>query len=827
MTYSANIKHFLLTKVKTVKDKAPDRLTLFLLLILVGLWFFYSKMEILAQPDFYKYYFQSERLFKLDFTKMIIPPLFPFLLGIVSKIIHFFISSETIPLWAGRSISLMATIGCLYHLRILAKNFYTSGHQFFLWFLCLSHLFLCFHSTPITEMVFLFFFLGTLTSILKKIKSRTITYAILGALTRFEGILLLIIAGFFVIKSLYIRRKSLIIILSVFCGSVITIISLFVFFFSERMQYLFIHINSTRSIGYFISKPNHLLNLIYSNIFFFLPAPAPFYFQIIVLTALLLLFVNGIILIHKHHSLFAWSCLFFIVSFFLSKGYLSHSNIYYPNTRRVLYPIVLILLIAFWGLQHLFNIASRKNLLPAYFTVGSIFSLFLIAHIPDINRHFNVITTLAVLPAITSTIRTQKKRNLTVFNFFFSSSLIFLLSFLFNFSFWMGYDYLNSSPNKGAFAIAQYINSKPEIQPLLLCTESDVLQYYLKNNVSAKWISIGEKSENVFISILKDRVNDNLIRNIAFDYYLSYPEATVTIDKTHLMRLTNRKDLFFIKPLRYKGQNVAFILTPKFKTSPILSPSDGDTWKLGESQIIKWNANALYGNIVIELTQNNELKGIIGSNVPSSTGSFPWIVGKLENGDFITGNSFKIRIRSGAKALTITSPLDGEKLIKNEKFVISWTPNILFGNLIIEILKDHLPAGIISSGTDASAGFYEWNVGSIEENRTVSGEKLSLRIRTAMSPITIISPSDGERWRLNEIRKIRWLSQQHHGSITIELLKKGSIFGTIRSNIPVDAGSYPWVVGETERGFVSIGDDYSIAIRPSNINSDEQNHPDQ
>lgn len=723
------LNYFLKYKQNHRQIFKPHSLALFFLAsLLFGLWLYYANMEVLGPPDFYKYYNQSQRMFQLDFENSLIPPLFPFLLGLFSKILHLFSPSETIPLWVGRSLNLAATLGCLFFLNRLARHFFTIGRSFFLWAFCLSPLFLCFHSTPLTEMIFLCFFLGFVDALSREDASRVVLYALLAAATRIEGMLLLIIATAYLLSSPKLRRfrSRLFVLLALGLPGLFVLTAILL---PERIQFLITHLTDFSSFSHFISHPSHLKNLIYANIFFFLPAPPPLHVQLISLSCFGLIFAFGLKTLARKSTFMTWSILFFLFTFFLSKGYLASLDPYAPNTRRVLYAITLIILVAFWGLQSLYSKAKHKGQLPLFITAGVLFSFFLILHIPNLSTWMNPWPILAVLPLLADLPDRLKRHPIDFFGLTLRVCLTILIGLLLSFSFWMGSDYLNSSPNKGAFAIAQYINRNPDKAPFLLCTESSTLEYYLKTDPIREWFSSGDLSETLFLNNLKQVVDNKQIRHFAFDFYLSFPGDTVTIDKTHLMKLAGNKELFLPRTLRYKEQIVAYLLIPRFRSSPILSPEANEVWMKGDRRTIRWNANALSGDLMLELMQQDEPAGIIARRVPAINGSFDWVVGRLEDG------------------------------------------------------------------------------------RYASGDRMSIRSRPALPPIVLTSPADGDQWRLNEIRTITWTCQDLTGPARIELLQNDTRIGIIRSEIPIESGQYTWVVGELESGVTKPNDKMRIAIR--------------
>jgi len=101
------------------------------------------------------------------------------------------------------------------------------------------------------------------------------------------------------------------------------------------------------------------------------------------------------------------------------------------------------------------------------------------------------------------------------------------------------------------------------------------------------------------------------------------------------------------------ANNWTFIYTPYTYPHPlqgsplaITSPNGSEVWHKGETRTISWTANGIVGDLVIELLQNNQLVGVIASDIAASANSFNWIVGKLADDSFVAGQNLKIRIRT-------------------------------------------------------------------------------------------------------------------------------------------------------------------------------------
>lgn len=89
--------------------------------------------------------------------------------------------------------------------------------------------------------------------------------------------------------------------------------------------------------------------------------------------------------------------------------------------------------------------------------------------------------------------------------------------------------------------------------------------------------------------------------------------------------------------------------TGTVEPNTIRSPSEGDTWILGEIRSIQWKADsgdAAVGTLAIQCAREACGKGgVISSNVNLASGSFNWTVGGLESGGQLTPDIYRISWR--------------------------------------------------------------------------------------------------------------------------------------------------------------------------------------
>src|SRR4030042_2071294 len=79
--------------------------------------------------------------------------------------------------------------------------------------------------------------------------------------------------------------------------------------------------------------------------------------------------------------------------------------------------------------------------------------------------------------------------------------------------------------------------------------------------------------------------------------------------------------------------------------------------------------------------------------------------------------------------------------------------------------------------------------------------------------ITVTSPNGGEDWALGSPHNITWRSSGVTGKVSILLFIGDQRVGVIQSDVPVSAGSYSWVVGDSQGGTGAPGENERGRIR--------------
>ncbi len=481
-------------------------------LFLLGLWISYSLVETLGPPDFYTYILQGRKMLALDFSDLMVPPLYPLLLALGEKTGNLLGAGTAFLLWLGRVISLAAGLACAFRLRSLARIGAEPAAGLLPWAVCLSPIFLAQFALPLTDVLFLAFFLGWLAATAEGRARNTVIWALLAAATRFEGLLLLPPTVFLLLKGIrrtWLRRVMML----GFSLACLPAYLLLTRAFSRKTLEL---VGEPGIILNFVLHPGRLVEILYGNFFSFAPG-APPVLQVVLLAGTAVVLAAGLIAVHRRNRFLAGACAYFLAAFFLFKGYLPDSLPGEIHSRRLLPGLVLIMVGVFWGLQYLLELLRRGG---------------------------------------------RSQRALV-------TALALLIGFGFSGAHRAARLEAESIPNRGAYALARYFNQRPEgDHRSILLTHADTYQYFRQGPTAADPLRrISLEDESQVRQNLKKQFERKDIRRIAFDFYLARPNSWHRSAKLFLMNHTEDQDLWLARPLYHRGRLAAMVLLPRQRES--------------------------------------------------------------------------------------------------------------------------------------------------------------------------------------------------------------------------------------------------------------------
>jgi len=482
----------------------------------------------LAPPDYYKYFFVAENLFKGNLHSIFIPPIFPSLLFGIGTFIKLFLSTSDAFILAGKLMSLLSGIGIvLFSYKILGKTtkkFAMLGTLF----IVVSPFYLQYLVFPITDMLYLLFVLASFYFLYVKKSIYSLISVLLGALTRYEGILLVLS---YIINFIRFRKKELIKYLVV-VGVISPGIFLFYFKFGKRFVNKIEYIIDSKVYLYFIHNPKQLISIIYSSILYFIPNEFPKFIHWAFAYLLILLFFIGIYKLLKHNIQLGLAVLFYEIAFVIAKGYIFTVNKFNlpaeHHIRRFLSFIFIFYIVALLGLYELILFIKEKTNKKSFFCLRILIYIslaYIIFYKYLIAYKIFLVSILFILPII---ILFYKKLRIIRIEKILSGFLLFLFfTNIYLISFKKAYRYVYSGPNKGAYVIAKWINNKSYIksQTIAVFSSTKQVQYYLKKRV--KMIYFIPKDETIYknrdklYKYLLHKIKKNKIKYIAFDGYIN------------------------------------------------------------------------------------------------------------------------------------------------------------------------------------------------------------------------------------------------------------------------------------------------------------------
>jgi|GEM_PF-3449012 len=181
----------------------------------------------------------------------------------------------------------------------------------------------------------------------------------------------------------------------------------------------------------------------------------------------------------------------------------------------------------------------------------------------------------------------------------------------------------------------------------------------------------------------------------------------------------------------------------------VLNPNGGQSWALDTIKNITWDAQAIPGNVQIELRKGLTMVGIIASNLDPDSGSYTWTVGTLENTvTAAPGTGYTIRVREMTGDMTyddsdapfeitgvrLNSPNGGQSWALGSSQTVSWTAHGLTGELKLVLWKDGVLVGRIVNGLAPTSGSYSWTVGENINGTAAPGTGYTIRVRLIGQP---------------------------------------------------------------------------------------------
>jgi len=540
----------------------------FLFFIPLGLfvifnWLLMTGSDKLACNDFYPYYFAQVKLFSGNIQLEFITPLFPLLLGLSGRLISLLSLNTDTYILGGQIVSLFSGFGVLFFSFRLLDKLAGKMAYFFTLVLAISPFFLKVLSTAQTDMLYLFFVTAFFYTLSLETSKLSIPYLLGGALTRFEGVLLL---GSYFIHYITAQKKywKALLISSVPLGVVLVFI--FNAFAVRMIDKVFLIFDNKLFLFYF-QHPGELGHLLYGNLLYFLSPQLPGLYKWSLFWCLMVFFLVGMYRLLKNKLPLALALIFYQIIFLLSKGYTRNLN---PERefRRWLSFIWIFYVVAVVGLYFLLKKVKQYSWGPgAVIAVVLVSMIIIFVFLPFAKSKALWAALLLLVPLIYSIRLFRPGR------YVFVSLLLVMAVFLsgvYADSLRRTQYYLNSDSNAGSYMISNWLNGQPVEDEILVYSHWYMMNYYTHEGKMRGLIYFPEKEiyenrERLLKEFMKE-AKRRKVKYIAFDDYWFADKGDAVNSVNKLLHEERDKNTYFRvkKHLFYKGRWVAAIMTPIF-----------------------------------------------------------------------------------------------------------------------------------------------------------------------------------------------------------------------------------------------------------------------
>ncbi len=254
-------------------------------------------------------------------------------------------------------------------------------------------------------------------------------------------------------------------------------------------------------------------------------------------------------------------------------------------------------------------------------------------------------------------------------------------------------------------------------------------------------------------------------------------------------------------------------------TLTVTSPNGGESWKIGSTYNITWNAANLTGNVKLTLLKDDAIFGPIVSDIDAEAGFYTWTIGKLTNGRTITpGSEYKIKIKlqgedvsdisdatfniSDNSEINVNSPNGGENWQIGSNRNITWTAAGVTDTVTLYLFENNSNRGSIKTNLNPAAGSYTWTVGNLKNGTTVSpGSSYKIKIESQGEPCSDYSDAPFTLSESTQIPVI-WLSKE---SVTYTVSKFDPVFSDSFEIKNSGAGTLQYMIYNEGSGSDAIG----------------------
>ena len=378
--------------ISNIKNKNFLQIGLPFFVFILFNWIYFINKDPFACNDYFGYYFDSEKLFAGNLNLYEIPPLFPFLLGLLGRIIGVFKIFKDPFIFAGELISFLSSLGVVFFTYKIFDYFFYKKAVFPVIFLVTSSSFLSLISTTQTDMLFLFFVSLFFYSLISDKKIFLVLfYLILIILTRNEGLLFMI----FLFKKDWIKKilSNKWLLLTFISLSISFFFLLYTFFF-QRLVAKLIYLYNDGLFFYYFKDPVQIQKLLWGSFFNFIPDSLPSVLDWVIFYLFIIFFLSGVYFLFKRKRVFLFQVLFFLLLFMMFKGYAKDLNAVYEFKRWLPFLWTFYIIVSIGGLEIIKSFNKGKNKLFLHLCSFLFFPLVIFIFVNNFFISFYLITSV-------------------------------------------------------------------------------------------------------------------------------------------------------------------------------------------------------------------------------------------------------------------------------------------------------------------------------------------------------------------------------------------------------------------------------------------------
>ncbi len=351
------------------------------------------------------------------------------------------------------------------------------------------------------------------------------------------------------------------------------------------------------------------------------------------------------------------------------------------------------------------------------------------------------------------------------------------------------------------------------------------------------WFYVGDKSGQITDNLFQFNIewlSGNMV--VSTDSYTDWSLNDFDTWEQKEYRLTapstaDRARVYIAGREVINNNNLVYIDDFHLLHTPIFfvdSPAEGDSWYIGQTYTISWEAPHITTNIDIHYSTDGGSSWIPVVSALPDTGTYNWTVPNTPSttaririqdtgGGGASGQSDLFRI-ADINTISLTSPIGGEVLYRTATYNIEWTrgPATTTAPVDLAYSVDNGSSWIsIDSGVPIDPGSYAWiipNENSVQclvriQQSGTGLQSVSPQVFSIVSPtFTVTYPKGGEYLYYGESKTITWVyTSGITGNVDIDYSLDGPAgpWYQITSNYP-NTGSYSWLIPNVNTGQARI-----------------------